>query len=44
MTTKPKPQHVRAGNPYVTLRAKTIQSKKRVASKRACRGRVQVES
>jgi ribosomal protein L17 len=40
-TTKPQAARAkRAMNPLVTLRAKTIPSKKRVAAKRACRGRV----
>jgi hypothetical protein len=37
-TARPK----QAMNPLVTLRAQTIPSAKKVASKRACRGRVQV--
>jgi hypothetical protein len=42
--TKRKPTKLarRAMNPLVTLRAQTIPSKKKVASKRACRGRVQI--
>jgi hypothetical protein len=38
---KPSKPARRAMNPYTTLRAQTIPSKKKVASKRACRGRVQ---
>jgi hypothetical protein len=45
---KPRRTSARPGarvmNPHVPLRAKTVQSKKKVAAKRACRGRVQVES
>jgi hypothetical protein len=47
MSKRPKTRpagHLRAGNPYTTLRAQTIPSKRKVASKRACRGRVVVES
>jgi hypothetical protein len=41
--SKRKPPRMRAYNPYTRLRAKTIQSKKKVASKRACRGKAQTD-
>jgi hypothetical protein len=47
-TPKPKPAYIkppRTGyDPDVRLRAKTEQSKKRVQSKRACRGRFSADS
>ena len=38
--TRPQSNLKRAMNPHVTLRAGRIPSAKKVASKRACRGRV----
>ena len=46
MKGKPKPtaaRSKRAMNPLVTLRSTRIQSRKKVASKQACRGLVSIE-
>jgi hypothetical protein len=43
MSKKKAARPKRALNPHVTLRAKTEQSAKKVASKRACRGQARVE-